>query len=40
MNEDRGTEGVVIQGLDVLDVLKFIDKKQGRFLAISLNELE
>lgn len=40
MDEERGTEGVVIQGLDVIDVLKFIDKKQKRFLAISLNELE
>lgn len=40
MDENRGTDGVVIQGLDVLDVLKFVDKKKQRFLAISLNDLE
>lgn len=40
MEENRGTEGVVIQGLDVLDVLGFVDKKKQRFLAISLNDLE
>lgn len=40
MEENRGMEGVVIQGLDVLDVLKFVDKKKQRFLAISLNDLE
>lgn len=40
MDENRGVEGVVIQGLDVLDVLGFVDKKKQRFLAISLNDLE
>jgi hypothetical protein len=40
MDETSGTEGVVIQGLDVLDVLGFVNKKKQRFLAISLNDLE
>jgi hypothetical protein len=40
MDENEGMEGHVIQGLDVLDVLGFISKKQKRFLAIGLNELE
>ncbi|KKM85465.1 hypothetical protein LCGC14_1288830, partial [marine sediment metagenome] len=31
---------VVIQGLDVLDVVKFIGKKNKRFQAILLKELE
>ena len=40
MDEDKGWEGHIVQGLDVLDILGFVDKKQKRFLAISLNELE
>lgn len=40
MDEERGRDGHVVQGLDVLDILGFMDKKKKRFLAISLNELE
>ena len=40
MDEDKGWEGHIVQGLDVLDILGFVNKKQARFLAISLNELE
>ena len=40
MDEDKGWEGHIVQGLDVYDIVGFVDKKQKRFLAISLNELE
>ena len=40
MDEDKGLDGHIVQGLDPIDILKFIAKKQARFLAISLNELE
>jgi hypothetical protein len=40
MDEERGTEEHVVAGLDVLDILGFMDKKKKRFLAIALNELE
>ncbi len=40
MDEETGTDGHVVAGLDVLDILRFIAKKQKRFLAIALNELE
>jgi hypothetical protein len=32
--------GVVIQGLDVLDVVRFIGKKNKKFQAILLNDIE
>ncbi len=40
MDEDKGWEGHIVQGLDVFDIVGFIDKKLNRFLAIALNELE
>ena len=33
-------EGVVIQGLDLLDVMNLIDKKKNKFAAIALQEIE
>lgn len=33
-------EGVIIQGLDIVDVIRIIDKKKNKFLAISLQEIE
>lgn len=33
-------KGVVIQGLDVIDVVEFIAKKNKKFQALLLNELE
>jgi len=40
MDEERGKDGHVVAGLDVLDILRFMGKKKDRFLAIALNELE
>ena len=37
-SEER--EGVIIQGLDLVDVIRIIDKKKNKFLAISLQEIE
>ncbi len=39
-NENIKSEGVVIQGLDVIDVIRFIIKKNKKFEAIILSELE
>ncbi len=33
-------KGVVVQGLDLMDVVIFISKKNKKFQAISLSELE
>lgn len=38
MENDR--EGITIQGLDLVDVIRIIDKKKNKFLAISLQEIE
>lgn len=32
--------GTIIQGLDIIDILKFITKKNKKFQAIFLNDLE
>ena len=40
MEEDRGMEGHIVQGLDPIEILKFMNKKKKRYLAIGLNELE
>lgn len=40
MDEDRGTEGHIVQGLDPIEILKFMNKKKKRYIAIGLNELE
>ncbi|MHA1950294.1 MAG: hypothetical protein ACW99G_14720 [Candidatus Thorarchaeota archaeon] len=45
MDEDRGMEDLlleshVVQGLAPIEIIKFIDKKKKRFLAIGLNDLE
>lgn len=40
MDEELGKDGHVVQGLDVLEILRFMDKKKKRFLSIALNELE
>jgi len=34
------TEGVIIQGLDLQDIIDFIDKKNKKFQAITLTEYE
>lgn len=33
-------KGVLIEGLDVLDVLRFVSQKNRKFIAIALKELE
>lgn len=32
--------GVIIEGLNVLEIVKFLDKKNKRYLAITLNNVE
>lgn len=32
--------GVVVQGLDLMDIITFVSKKNKKFQAISLSELE
>ena len=36
----NGTKGVVVQGLDLIDIITFITKKNKKFQAIHLTELE
>ena len=38
MNEQK--QGVVVQGLDLLDITTYIDKKNKKFQAILLTEIE
>lgn len=37
---EQETEGRIIQGLDLIDVLTFVGKKNKRFQAVMLGELE
>ena len=37
---ENSGEGTVIQGLDVLDIIKIADKKKNRFLVLTLQEIE
>ena len=39
-NERKTTEGVLIQGLDLQDIIGFIEKKNKKFQAITLTEFE
>jgi hypothetical protein len=39
-NEREVTEGVLIQGLDLQDIIGFIEKKNKKFQAITLSEYE
>ena len=38
--EGINREPVVIQGFDVIDVLRLIEKKKNKFAAVSLQEVE
>jgi len=40
MDKDTKSYGHIIQGLDTIDVAKIISKKNSKFLAIGLQELE
>lgn len=40
MNKQEKSYGHIIQGLDTIDVAKIISKKNSKFLAIGLQELE
>lgn len=40
VKEDNKSYGHIIQGLDTIDVAKIISKKNSKFLAIGLQELE
>lgn len=39
-NERQVTDGVIIQGLDLKDIIGFIEKKNKKFQAITLSEYE
>jgi len=33
-------EGIVIQGLDLVDIMRVVDKKKNKFIALTLQGLE
>ncbi len=39
-NEREVTDGVIIQGLDLKDIIDFLEKKNKKFQAITLSEYE
>ena len=39
-NENDRKDGVVIQGLDLIDIISIVDKKKRKYLALMLQDLE
>ncbi len=39
-NEVDNREGVVIQGLDLIDIISIVDKKKRKYLALMLQDVE
>lgn len=37
---DNERDGTIIQGLDILDIIKIADKKKNKFLVLTLQEIE
>ena len=37
---DSKTDGVVIQGLDLIDIISIVDKKKRKYLALMLQDIE
>ncbi len=40
LNENDKRDGVVIQGLDLIDIISIVDKKKRKYLALILQDLE
>lgn len=40
INENDNREGVVIQGLDLIDIISIVDKKKRKYLALMLQDVE
>jgi len=40
MEEFDRREGVIIQGLDILDIMRVVDKKKNKFVALTLQAVE
>jgi hypothetical protein len=38
--EEQPLRGVLIQGVDTIDIIKFMEKKKNVFLAMALTDLE
>lgn len=40
MTEPNEREGIIIQGLDLIDIMRLVDKKKNKFIALTLQETE
>lgn len=40
MADKKRMDGVLIEGVDIVEVLNFLEKKKNKYLAIILNDLE